>query len=64
MGDVLYYLTAICNILGIDITEIMLNNNAKLVARYKNGYSVEASLNRIEEAGTIVGNGDGIIREK
>lgn len=64
MGDVLYYLTAICNILGIDITEIMLNNNAKLVARYKNGYSVEASLNRIEDAGTISENGDGILRDK
>lgn len=49
LGDVLYYLTAICNILGFDITEIMLNNNAKLMARYKDGYSVEQSLNRIEE---------------
>ena len=66
LGDILYYFTAICNILGIDLTEIMLNNNAKLMARYKNGYSIEQSLNRIEEqvAGTIDGNGDGIIRGK
>lgn len=66
LGDILYYFTAICNILGIDLTEIMLNNNAKLMARYKTGYSIEQSLNRIEEqsAGTIDGNGDGIIREK
>ena len=49
LGDVLYYLTAICNILGWDINEIMLNNNAKLMARYKDGYSIEQSLNRIEE---------------
>jgi hypothetical protein len=44
----------------------MLNNNAKLMARYKNGYSIEQSLNRIEEqaVGTIDGNGDGILREK
>lgn len=65
LGDILYYLTAVSNILGIDLTEIMLNNNAKLIARYKGGYSVNASLNRIEEmAGTIDGNGDGIIRGK
>lgn len=51
LGDILYYFTAICNILGWDIYEIMLNNNAKLMARYKNGYSIEQSLNRIEERG-------------
>jgi len=60
LGDILYYLTAICNILDIDLTEVMLNNNAKLMARYKDGYSIEQSLNRIEEqnSGVIVGNGD------
>ena len=59
LGDILYYITAICNILGFDLTEIMLNNNAKLMARYKDGYSVEQSLNRIEEQSA---NGDRIIR--
>lgn len=49
LGDVLYYLVAICNVLGIDITEILLNNNAKLMARYAEGYSIEQSLNRIED---------------
>jgi NTP pyrophosphatase (non-canonical NTP hydrolase) len=60
LGDILYYLTAISNILGIDIAEIMLNNNAKLMARYKDGYSIEQSLNRIEDKarGVIDGNGD------
>lgn len=64
LGDILYYVTAICNILGIDITEIMLNNNAKLIDRYKTGFSIEQSLNRIEEqaVGTIAGNGDGITK--
>ena len=57
LGDILYYFTAICNILGFDLTEIMLNNNAKLMARYKDGYSIKQSLNRIEEQ-TIDGNGD------
>ena len=58
LGDILYYITAICNVLKIDITEILLNNNAKLLARYNNGYSIESSLNRIEERGVIDGNGD------
>lgn len=49
LGDVLYYLCAICLVLGIDFDEIMLNNNAKLMARYKEGYSIEQSLNRIED---------------
>lgn len=65
LGDILYYFTAICNLLGIDLTEIMLNNNAKLMARYKDGYSIEQSLNRIEEqATTIDGCGDGILKDK
>ena len=51
LGDILYYFTAICNILGMDLSEIMLNNNAKLMARYKDGYSIEQSLNRIEGNG-------------
>lgn len=61
LGDILYYLTAICNILNIDITEIMLNNNAKLMQRYKDGYSINSSLNRIEERkeqGTIITHTD------
>lgn len=60
LGDILYYMTAICNILGMDLSEIMLNNNAKLMARYKNGYSIQQSLDRIEEQSVdmIHGNGD------
>lgn len=48
LGDVLYYLCAICLVLGIDCDEIMLNNNAKLMARYGDGFSKEKSQNRIE----------------
>lgn len=65
LGDVLYYLVAICNVLDIDITETLLNNNAKLMARYEDGYSIESSQNRIEdklasrkERGVIDGEGD------
>ncbi len=49
LGDLLYYLCAICLVLGFDFDEIMLNNNAKLIARYSNGYSIKQSLERIEE---------------
>ena len=48
LGDVLFYLCAICLVLGIDFDEIMLNNNAKLMARYGDGFSKEKSQNRIE----------------
>lgn len=49
LGDILYYLVAICNVLGFDFSEIAMNNNAKLMARYPDGYSIEKSNNRIEE---------------
>lgn len=49
LGDIMYYCVAIMNVLGIDATEVLLNNNAKLLARYPNGFSVQDSLNRIEE---------------
>lgn len=49
LGDILYYLTAISNMLEIDITEILLNNSAKIIARYPDGFSKERSEKRIEE---------------
>lgn len=59
LGDVLYYLCALCNVLNIDFSEIMLNNNAKLMERYGDGFSIQKSLNRIEnERGKLHGSGD------
>lgn len=49
LGDILYYTVALALALDIDIDEILLNNNAKLLARYKDGFSVKDSLNRIED---------------
>lgn len=46
MGDILYYLTWLCNLLGIDIAEVMYQNMVKLDARYHDGFSVEKSLHR------------------
>lgn len=49
LGDILYYLTAIMLVLDIDAGEMLLNNNAKLLARYPNGFSKKDSVNRIED---------------
>lgn len=62
LGDILYYLTAIANVLGIDMSEILLNNNAKLIARYKDGYSIEQSLNRIEDKDVHVNSESEIVK--
>lgn len=53
LGDILYYLVAICNVLGFDFSEIALNNNAKLMARYPEGFSIQKSNERIEEEANI-----------
>lgn len=50
LGDILYYIVALANVLEMDMTEILLNNNAKLMGRYEGGYSIEKSLSRIEDA--------------
>lgn len=49
-GDILWQLSGLCSVMGWDLEEIAQMNLDKLAAR--------------KEAGTIDGNGDGIIREK
>jgi NTP pyrophosphatase (non-canonical NTP hydrolase) len=49
-GDILWQLAGVCTIMNWNLEEIGLGNLDKLAAR--------------KEAGTIDGNGDGIIREK
>lgn len=49
-GDILWQLSGVCTIFGWSLEEVAKMNLDKLAARKK--------------AGTIVGNGDGIIREK
>lgn len=46
MGDVLWYLTFLCNALGISLSDVMDVNAAKLRARYPDGWSKERSVNR------------------
>ena len=49
-GDVLWQLSGLCSVMGWNLEDVAQMNLDKLAARKK--------------AGTIVGNGDGIIREK
>lgn len=49
-GDILWQLSGLCYVMGWDLEEVGKGNLAKLAAR--------------KVAGTIDGNGDGIIREK
>lgn len=48
LGDILYYLCALCNELEIDFSEICYANAEKLYNRYPNGFDSEASLHRKE----------------
>lgn len=49
-GDVLWQLSGLCKVMGWDLEDVAQKNLDKLAAR--------------KEAGTIDGNGDGIIRDK
>lgn len=47
-GDVLWYLAHLCNVLGWELEEVALLNVEKLRARYPDGFTTEASLNRAD----------------
>jgi len=51
-GDLLFYLTMMCNVLGVTLTDVMKVNHAKLKVRYPNGFSIDnaAECNRDKEA--------------
>ncbi len=46
LGDVLFYVAALCNTWGVDMGEAMEENIAKLAKRYPNGFSTKASVER------------------
>lgn len=48
LGDVLFYIAAICSTVGIDMNDIALGNVEKLIKRYPEGFSEERSINRVE----------------
>lgn len=46
LGDVLWYVAALCTRLGLNLSQIMAGNIEKLEQRYPEGYSSERSINR------------------
>lgn len=48
LGDVLWYLANICNVLNIDLAEVAKGNVEKLKKRYPNGFGEEYSVNRVD----------------
>lgn len=61
LGDCLFYICAICNVLGIDFFDLYIANMDKLNKRYPNGFSCYDSINREEsrqKRGVIGGSGD------
>ena len=50
LGDVLWFVSGVCDVLGISLEDVAEANLAKLAERKKNG--------------TIIGNGDGVTKEE
>lgn len=48
LGDVLWYVAALCSILHVDMSSIMQQNIDKLKARYPNGFNSQDSIKRID----------------
>lgn len=47
-GDVAWYLARLCTALEVPLGEVLRRNVEKLIARYPDGFSAEASINRTE----------------
>lgn len=48
LGDVLWYLSNICNVLGYSLEDIAKMNMEKLKERYPNGFNTKDSVNRLD----------------
>lgn len=48
LGDVLWYVAALCTKLDVPLSEVMALNIAKLRQRYPDGYSSAASVARVD----------------
>ena len=46
LGDILYYLVAMGNVLGFDFCDIAMKKNVKLMSRYNDGISIEKTNKR------------------
>ena len=51
LGDILFYVSALCDTIDIDLDYIMLVNKEKLEKRYPEGYSNEDAKERKDKQG-------------
>ena len=49
LGDVMWYLAHACNVMGWSMSDIAAENVAKLRARYPDGFTTQASIERRDE---------------
>lgn len=49
IGDIMWYLISLCNVLNLSIEDIMDKNIDKLEDRYPDGFSYDKSINRNKE---------------
>lgn len=52
LGDVLWYVAGLASVIGVTLSEVANANIAKLEKRYPNGFSTEASMNRVDVVAT------------
>jgi len=54
IGDVLWYLTNLCTVIGLSVAQVAQGNVDKLLQRYPDGFEAERSrLRLVEDGGTI-----------
>jgi NTP pyrophosphatase (non-canonical NTP hydrolase) len=51
MGDTVFYIVGACNLLGINLLDLITENQAKLTLRYPTGYTNAAALQRADKTG-------------
>lgn len=49
LGDILFYVQAMCNCFGWTLTDLKESNMAKLIKRYPTGYSDQAAIARADK---------------
>lgn len=53
LGDLAWYIAAMCTVLGLDLSVVMHENIEKLRKRYPDGFSSEASKARVDVGGGV-----------
>lgn len=48
IGDTMFYLVNLCNLIGLDLEDIIENNYNKLLKRFPDGFDENKSINRSE----------------